>query len=529
MATWHPINNAPLQYAKNAGGAAASNYYIKLYASGTTTPINMASASDGSGLLAKCQLDTLGYPINGSSDIFIPHINQSYKIALFPTEADADANNFANAVWNPEVTLATDNRILNVKDYGAEGDGVTNDVAAFQSNVDAFTDGQIAVIHVPSGSYAGDFSTLTTGTRAMVYQEEGDVIYTGTAPSGNRVNAEYGSDATRPWFIGENGFIDNTTDGSSTDRPTLRAQRVADHTGGVVTTNAAAVSAQTTINQTGGRVDNYENAVAGQVDSYRSNTTTGSPNISVFQGTCFKHNESTGGFFGANFVARDQTKRATSVSKGGLVGCEIDVVCSGPDDLDQRTILDVIGRGYDGSVDGATSIHAGVLVRPANAGVLSPEPVNLEFGVKVEEGSLGSVTNCYSADGGATGLILTGTYTSAAVETFTEVQSVVRLGSKVKTAGQVHSQVALSGYNASDAKVNYTSIQSVVQVSTTGSENGRLDIRFKAAGSDVTGIQLSGNSAANPVFMYVDSSLRQVTAGANDSAGAGFRQLRVPN
>ena len=115
---WTPISNTVPQYSKNAGGAAASNYYIKLYASGTTTPINMASASDGSGLLAKCQLDTLGYPINGSSDIFIPHINQSYKIALFPTEADADANNFANAVWNPEVTLATDNRILNVKDYG---------------------------------------------------------------------------------------------------------------------------------------------------------------------------------------------------------------------------------------------------------------------------------------------------------------------------------------------------------------------------------------------------------------------------
>ena len=44
-------------------------------------------------------LDTLGYPINGSSDRFIPFVNQAYKIALYENETDADNNTFASAVW----------------------------------------------------------------------------------------------------------------------------------------------------------------------------------------------------------------------------------------------------------------------------------------------------------------------------------------------------------------------------------------------------------------------------------------------
>jgi hypothetical protein len=138
MATWHPINNAPLQYAKNAGGAAASDYYMKFYEKGTTTPTNMATDSTGGTQLAKCQLNSLGYPVNGSNDVFIPHIDQNYKVALFPTEADADANNFANAIWNPEANIPVGSTITNVKDdYGAVGDGSTVNTTAYQNAIDA--------------------------------------------------------------------------------------------------------------------------------------------------------------------------------------------------------------------------------------------------------------------------------------------------------------------------------------------------------------------------------------------------------
>lgn len=94
-----PISNCVPQYSKNAGGAAASGYYLKFYADGTTTPILMATDNTGGTTLAKCQINTLGYPINGSSDVFIPHIDQAYKLALFENETDADNNTLINAAW----------------------------------------------------------------------------------------------------------------------------------------------------------------------------------------------------------------------------------------------------------------------------------------------------------------------------------------------------------------------------------------------------------------------------------------------
>ena len=96
---WVAISNTVQQYSKNAGGAAASGYYLKAYADGTTTPIMMATDVSGNGQIAKSQLDSLGYPLNGSSDIFIPYVNENYKLALYENATDADNNALGSAVW----------------------------------------------------------------------------------------------------------------------------------------------------------------------------------------------------------------------------------------------------------------------------------------------------------------------------------------------------------------------------------------------------------------------------------------------
>ena len=43
--------------------------------------------------------------------------------------------------------------VLNVRDFGAKGDGKTDDTAAFQACIDKLTDPNIAEIHVPAGVY----------------------------------------------------------------------------------------------------------------------------------------------------------------------------------------------------------------------------------------------------------------------------------------------------------------------------------------------------------------------------------------
>lgn len=99
MATWVPINGLAIQLAKNAGGAAAADYYLKFYNEGTTTPASMATDSTGGTTLDKCKLDANGLAVNGSDDPFIPHIDRNYKLVCYTNATDADNNATGSAFF----------------------------------------------------------------------------------------------------------------------------------------------------------------------------------------------------------------------------------------------------------------------------------------------------------------------------------------------------------------------------------------------------------------------------------------------
>jgi hypothetical protein len=92
-----PISGTTIQYQKT-DGTLASGYFLKLYNT-SNVAINMYSTGTGTGALAKCQLDSAGYPLNGSSAIFTPFTDQEYKIALYTNATDADADTTGNADW----------------------------------------------------------------------------------------------------------------------------------------------------------------------------------------------------------------------------------------------------------------------------------------------------------------------------------------------------------------------------------------------------------------------------------------------
>ena len=124
-----PISNTVPQYEEN--GIAASGFYIKFYEAGTTTPTAMATDSTGGTLLDKCELNTEGYPKNGSNAVFIPHIDKKYKIALFRNATDADNNNLNNAVWPVD----------NMEPVLTEGSGEVATIADLR-NIEPAQDGQ---------------------------------------------------------------------------------------------------------------------------------------------------------------------------------------------------------------------------------------------------------------------------------------------------------------------------------------------------------------------------------------------------
>ena len=141
---YFPISGTVPQYAAS-GSALADGYYLKGYVAGTTTPLSMATDSAGATLLAKCKLNADGNPIANSGDEsseFVPHFNQNYKLALFTSEADADANNTGNAKWVVDnlsgsgsgttfatltaakaATLLGDGSVIHTHGYATAGDG----------------------------------------------------------------------------------------------------------------------------------------------------------------------------------------------------------------------------------------------------------------------------------------------------------------------------------------------------------------------------------------------------------------------
>lgn len=113
MSNYTPISGAPIQYQKS-DGTLASGYFLKFYSAGTTSPLSMATNATGSTTLAKCQINSSGYPINGSNEVFIPHISKDYKIALYKNATDADNDTTANADWvvDPNKQIQTGNTDL---------------------------------------------------------------------------------------------------------------------------------------------------------------------------------------------------------------------------------------------------------------------------------------------------------------------------------------------------------------------------------------------------------------------------------
>lgn len=90
-----PIAKTTPQYMDGSGDPY-SGAVLKAYAAGTATNISMATDTAGGTTFTSVALNSNGYPENGGATI-IPHVDQDYKLSLYPTQAAADAN--SGAIW----------------------------------------------------------------------------------------------------------------------------------------------------------------------------------------------------------------------------------------------------------------------------------------------------------------------------------------------------------------------------------------------------------------------------------------------
>ena len=162
------------------------NYWMKAYSQGTTTPIAMATDATGAVTAAKFEINADGFPVTSGDALVIPYLDGAYDLWLFPTEAEADANDTTNAVQLADNVTAFSidagdltgtfdsenvsytspftgsvattveaklSEVVSIKDFGALGDGINDDTNSIQNAIDYVkaTGGRLLI---PAGTYS---------------------------------------------------------------------------------------------------------------------------------------------------------------------------------------------------------------------------------------------------------------------------------------------------------------------------------------------------------------------------------------
>ncbi len=154
-----PIARTLPQYV-DATGAPYSGAVLKAYAEGTSTPISFALDDAGGSLQSSIALNASGYPEVSGNEV-IPYLSADYKLALYPTQAAADAN--SGAIWSIDnIPLFNyevgGNRLTNVGNGTARTDAI---------NVGQVQDGQFTYLGTTGG--AADAYTITASPVITAY------------------------------------------------------------------------------------------------------------------------------------------------------------------------------------------------------------------------------------------------------------------------------------------------------------------------------------------------------------------------
>ena len=219
---YNPVSGFTLQVIKQ-NGQVGSDYYLKFYIANTTTPLSMATDATGGTLLTEAKLNDNGMPISNpldNSTVFIPHVNQAYRLVVYTSKADADADNTASAFINiPDVkTLVGAELIdeLGTAAYVDTGAGATNvptnaDLGTAATKDTGTASGEVPLNSDGSGLAQLNASNLSSGTvpdarisetlsEAQAYRQGnilGTVSQTGGVPTGaviergSNANGEY--------------------------------------------------------------------------------------------------------------------------------------------------------------------------------------------------------------------------------------------------------------------------------------------------------------------------------------------------
>jgi hypothetical protein len=263
---------------------------------------------------------------------------QTYVVGSLFTAATngASSGNGAAAVARTLANRFAD--VVNVKDFGAVGDGGTNDTTAFQNAYNFVSDGGSILVPAPSVAYA---ITPFNGTKFVKWICDYSI---------NSNLALLNLPGIIETSINNDLFISRTKC-TQNDIANLRIDRSANYSGGI---NGFVSSALRVNHNISSGVKNYEWGIISDLTDYTQGIDA-AENVSIY-GKATKHNVG-GGTWAMVSELRDYSSEPTRPS----VTHEFDMNCIGTNSLNNRICLQVMG----GSLNNPTTSECGVAIAVA--------------------------------------------------------------------------------------------------------------------------------------------------------------------
>lgn len=493
----------------NNSGVILSGGKIYTYVAGTTTPIATYTTQTANVAHANpIILDAAGRVPSGGEIWLIEGVGSNYKFVLKDanevliatydnvpgsysstdlantsdvTKGDAlvgfrqsnAAGNLTNAVGRTVHDKLQE--FVSVKDFGAVGDGSTDDTAAFQNAYNiAPTNGTIVV---PPGNYS---ISSVTGSKNVIWQSQGALDAAGTAPLSvpGILNTAF-----------EKRQLVRQTVTSATDYATFNITRSTSHTGGTAGYVNSGLRVDTT---TTAGVTNFEWSILGRINNYA----TAGENVGVY-GQALK-NTGAGATWGGVMEVRDTSGAANPAT--GCVGLEVDVFANGTDTTTNRVGIDVV-IGKHNAAGTAPTVSYGVRIGPQNGTSTNGSLTNGLLIYGTAETGIGIQSS------GTWGIRFTGTKNvgiDLSLGTHTEVAIRVKTGEKIAmTSADANfiAYVAAQGglcYSA-DSGVTYAQV-----LKNDGSIKFKGQLQMTASGNTAAGATAGGATLpSNPVGFFI--------------------------